>query len=124
VGAVLRGEQFVGKRFSGHDFVPGSDAVASQGFRTESAVAPLQRRTEIASNHEVVFYSADAGLLDDLTLFVGAALKAGNAAVVVATESHRHGLLPRLQAYGSDIGVAIEQEDSSRLMLLTRSRHS
>ena len=31
VGAVLRGEQFVGKRFSGHDFVPGSDAVASHG---------------------------------------------------------------------------------------------
>ncbi len=109
VSAVLRGDQFVGKRFSGHDFVPGSDAVASQEFRTESAVAPLQRGTEIACNHEVVFYSDDAGLLDDLTHFVGAALKAGNAAVVIATESHRDGLFPRLQAYGPDIGVAIER---------------
>jgi len=109
VSAVLRGEQFVGKRFSGHDFVPGSDAVASQEFRTESAVAPLQRGSEITRNHDVVFYSDDAGLLDDLMRFVGAALKAGNAAVVVATESHRDGLLSRLQAYGSDIGVAIEQ---------------
>ena len=108
VGAVLRGEQFVGKRFSGHDFVPGSDAVASQEFRTESAVA-LERRAEFGSNHEVVFYSDDAGLLDDLTRFIGAALKVGNAAVVVATESHRDGLLPRLQAYGLDIGAAIEQ---------------
>ena len=45
VSAILRGEQFVGKRFSGHDFVRGSDAVASQEFRTESAVAPLQRGT-------------------------------------------------------------------------------
>src|SRR4029077_20397058 len=59
-------------------------------------------------NHEVVFYSADAGLLDDLTRFIGAALEAGNAAVVVATESHRVSLLPRLQAYGLDIGAAIE----------------
>jgi DNA-binding NarL/FixJ family response regulator len=109
VSAVLRGELFVGARFSGHDFVRDSNVVASQEFRTESAVAPLQRRTEIACNHEVVFYSDDRGLLDDLTRFIGAALKAGNAAVVVATESHRDGLLPRLRAYGSDNGVAIEQ---------------
>jgi DNA-binding response OmpR family regulator len=106
VSAILRGGQFVGKRFFGHDFASGSGAVAE--FRTGRSVA-LQRGTEIARNHEVVFYSDDAGLLDDLTRFIGAALKAGNAAVVVATESHRDGLLPRLQAYGSDIGVAIEQ---------------
>ena len=43
VDAVLRGEQFVGRRFSAHDFIGASDAVASQGFQTESAVAPLQR---------------------------------------------------------------------------------
>ena len=43
------------------------------------------------------------------TQFIGAALKAGNAAIVVATESHRDSLLPRLQAYGLDIGAAIEQ---------------
>ena len=47
--------------------------------------------------------------LDDLTEFIGAALRAGNAAIVVATESHRDSLLPRLQAYGLDIGAAIEQ---------------
>ena len=35
VDAVLRGEQFVGRRFSGHDFVGASDAVAFQGFQTE-----------------------------------------------------------------------------------------
>jgi len=39
----------------------------------------------------------------------GVALKAGNAAIVVATESHRDSLLPRLQAHGLDIGAAIEQ---------------
>ena len=35
--------------------------------------------------------------------------EAGNAAVVVATESHRNSLLLRLQAHGLDIAAAIEQ---------------
>ena len=109
VSAVLRGEFFVGARFSGHDFVRDSNEVAFQEFRTGSDVAPLQRSTEIARRHEVVFYSDDAGLLDDLTRFIGAALEAGNSAVVVATESHRDSLLPRLEAHGVDIAAAIEQ---------------
>ncbi len=109
VSAVLRGELFVGARFSGQDFARDSNVVASQEFRTESAVAPLQRGTGFARNHEVVFHSADAGLLDDLTRFIGAALEAGNAAVVVATKSHRDSLLLRLQAHGLDMGAAIEE---------------
>ena len=64
---------------------------------------------EIARRHEAGFYSDDASLLDGFTQFIGAALKAGNAAIVVATESHRDSLLPRLQAHGLDIGAAIEQ---------------
>jgi MEDS: MEthanogen/methylotroph, DcmR Sensory domain len=48
-------------------------------------------------------------LLNDLKQFVGAALKAGNAAIVVATESHRNSLLTGLQAYGADVDMAIEQ---------------
>jgi hypothetical protein len=63
----------------------------------------------IARHHEVGFYSDDRHFLDDITRFIGTALKAGNAAIVVATESHRDSLLPRLQAYGLDIGTAIEQ---------------
>jgi hypothetical protein len=63
----------------------------------------------IARRHEVGFYSDDRRLLDDLTQFVGAALKVGNAAIVLATESHRDSLLPRLQAHGIDIGAAVEE---------------
>ena len=109
VDAVLRGGQFVGKRYSGHDFVGASDAGASDEFRIKSPIAPLHQNTEIAHRHDVGFYSDDARLLDDLTRFIGAALKSGNAAIVVATESHRESLLPRLQAHGLDIGTAIEQ---------------
>ena len=64
---------------------------------------------EIARRHEAGFYSDDRRLLDDLTEFIGAALMAGNAAIVVATESHRDSLLQRLQAHGLDIAAAIEQ---------------
>ena len=64
---------------------------------------------EITHCHEARFYSNESMVLDDLTQLIGAALKAGNAAIVVATESHRDNLLPRLQAYGLDIAAGIEQ---------------
>jgi DNA-binding NarL/FixJ family response regulator len=34
VNAALRGEQFVGRRFAGHDFVSAADSKASEEFRT------------------------------------------------------------------------------------------
>jgi CheY-like chemotaxis protein len=107
--AVRRGEQFVGRRVSGHDFVGASDAGTSHEFRTKSAVAPLNESTDVAHRHDVGFYSDDTRLVDDLAQFIGAALKTGNAAIVVATESHRKSLLPRLQAQGLDMGTATEQ---------------
>jgi hypothetical protein len=60
-------------------------------------------------HHEVGFYSDDGSLLDGYTRFIGAVLKIGNAAIVVATEMHRETLLARLQAYGLDMSAAIEQ---------------
>jgi DNA-binding NarL/FixJ family response regulator len=108
VSAVLRGEQFVGKRFAGHDF-GASHAEAFQDLQDSISRAQLRQNMEIARRHEVGFYSDDAVLLDDLTRFIEAALRAGNAAVIVATESHRDSLLLRLQARRSDIGAAIEQ---------------
>jgi MEDS: MEthanogen/methylotroph, DcmR Sensory domain len=59
--------------------------------------------------HEVGFYSDGQHFLEHLTQFVGAALKRGDAAILATTEPHRESLLPRLQAFGVDIGVAIEQ---------------
>jgi two-component system nitrate/nitrite response regulator NarL len=108
VNAVLRGEQFVSDRFAGHNFTGASDAAASHSVRSTAVVGSLQQDIKIA-HHEVGFYSDDRRLLDDLTLFIGPALRAGNAAIVVSTESHRDNLLPRLQAYGLDVGAAIEQ---------------
>jgi DNA-binding NarL/FixJ family response regulator len=109
VDAVLRGRQFVGRRFSGHDFAGASDARVSEGDPNTGNSAPLQQEAEIARCHEVGFYSEDTRFLDDLTQFVGAALNTGNAAIVVATESHRDSLLSRLEAHGVDIAAAIGQ---------------
>jgi hypothetical protein len=63
----------------------------------------------VSRYHEAGFHSDDASLLDDMTQFIGTALGARNAAIVVATVSHRNSLLPRLQAYGLDTAAALEQ---------------
>jgi signal transduction histidine kinase len=61
------------------------------------------------SAHVVQFYGEDAALLDDLSRFIGTALGAGEAAVVIATREHRDGLAKRLQAWGLDTAKAIAQ---------------
>jgi DNA-binding NarL/FixJ family response regulator len=88
VDVVLRGKQFVSSSI--------------KGFPDTSGEKSPHR-------HEVLFYSDDTVLLDSVTRFIAAALKAGNAAIVVATESHRDSLLLRLRTHGLDIGAAIEQ---------------
>ena len=109
VGAVLRGEQFVGSRFADHDFTGASDARVSEGDPGNSDFTPLKQKVAIAHCHEVGFYFDDTSLLDGITRFVGASLNGGKSAIGLATETHRYDLLPRLQDYGLDIGVAIEQ---------------
>jgi hypothetical protein len=69
----------------------------------------LVKRIEAPCFHEVGFYSDDRQFLEHVTQFVGAALKDGDAAILVTTESHRDSLLARLQAFGVNIGVAIEE---------------
>ena len=109
VNAVLRGERFVGRRFAGHDFVGAPHATASQEFRTNVVFAPLHQSMGMHYRHEVRFYSDDEYFLDSFTQFIGAALKAESAVIVVASESHRDSLLPRLRTYGLNIGALIEQ---------------
>jgi CheY-like chemotaxis protein len=114
VDAVLRDEQFVGRRFAGHDFFQASDIKPSDGgtrenFRSKSVLASPLEGKGIGGRHEVGFYSDDLCLLDELTQFIGAALRVGNAAIVIATKSHRDSILPRLQARGFDVGAAIKE---------------
>ena len=90
VDAALRGERFVS------DGIKGNKLTDSPGANARC-------------HHEVLFYSDDAVLLESFTRNIVAALKAGNAAVVLATKSHRESLLQRLKAERVDVDGAIQQ---------------
>jgi len=64
---------------------------------------------KVPHRHEVQFYSDDAVFLDTFARFIAIALKAGNAAIVVATESHRDGLVRRMKTQGLDVDAATQQ---------------
>jgi DNA-binding NarL/FixJ family response regulator len=110
VEAVCQGRQFVSKGLSGHHWTSATNAQSPDHFFPQEVLPPLvPGRTKITHSHEVQFYSDDAAFLLGVTSFIEAALKAGNPVIVVATESHRTGLLQRLLACGVDAAAAIEQ---------------
>jgi DcmR-like sensory protein len=59
-----------------------------------------------ACEHLVQFYEENGAFLDTLEGFVGAGLRAGDSAVVIATERHRRALEVRLNAQGIDLAEA------------------
>jgi DNA-binding NarL/FixJ family response regulator len=105
VEAVLKDNVFVSSSMAAND--PKKEHAHPTGARVVLPFPSQNLRT--ARRHEVGLYSQDENLIDDVMQFVGTALKAGNAAIVVATEPHRDSLLQRLQASGLDIGAAIEE---------------
>jgi len=109
VEAVLEGRQFVSRGLSGHSFAHAKDEQATDPCHEEALPSLVLRKTEITRSHEVEFYSDDAAFVVGFTRFIEAALEAGNAVIVVATEAHRKDLLATLQAHGVDIVAAIEQ---------------
>jgi signal transduction histidine kinase len=59
--------------------------------------------------HSVQFYGDDVFLLEEMSRFIGSALGAGDAAIVIATKAHRDGLAQRLMERGLDIDLTITQ---------------
>jgi signal transduction histidine kinase/CheY-like chemotaxis protein len=55
------------------------------------------------TEHFVQFYEADGFLLNSLSGFIGSAIRAGDGAIVIATESHRAGLEELMTANGLDV---------------------
>ena len=90
VDAVLRGKQFVSSSLKGFEL-------------TDTAAEKPPHR------HEVQLYFDDAVFLDTFAHFITVALKAGDAAIAVITESHREGLVQRLKAQGLDVDAAIHE---------------
>jgi DNA-binding NarL/FixJ family response regulator len=90
VDAVLAGKQFLSSGLAGNQF---TDTSAEKA----------------AHRHEVQFYSDDALLLDTFARFIAVAIKAGRAAIVIISESHRDCLVSRLKAQGIDVDATAER---------------
>lgn len=74
------------------------------------ARAPMtQWHDQEQTGHVVQFYSDDGFLLDAISRFIGQALGAGDAAIVVTTDEHRDQLDQRLRARGLDTLAAMRQ---------------
>jgi signal transduction histidine kinase len=58
------------------------------------------------SGHAVQFYERESYLLESVTDYMGAALSAANAGILIATPKHRDGIAQRLTARGLDIDGA------------------
>jgi DNA-binding NarL/FixJ family response regulator len=106
----LGGYGYVHKPRAGTDLPPAIDAVL-RGKRFVSIGLERSEGTdaEAPARHEILFCSDDSVLLDGLTRFIANALKARNAAIVWATESHRDSILQRLRAEGVDVDAAIQR---------------
>jgi DNA-binding NarL/FixJ family response regulator len=86
VSTVLEGKRFVSASLAGNDLTDPKDEHTAD-HNSGGVVLPFPaQNVRIARRHEAGFYSDDRFVLEDLTQFIGAALKAGNAAIVVATE--------------------------------------
>lgn len=109
IEVVLQGEQFVSSSLSDHHLISDEDGDTHTPAAEKKFTPVLPLTTEIVGRHEVVFYSDDRQLLDHLSMFLGTALNAGNAAIVVATAAHRESLMQSLCAYGVDMAAAVEQ---------------
>ena len=77
--------------------------------QTEAPLPSAYWDSASPKGHSVHFYEDDSFLLDGLSRFVGAALVAGDSAVVIATKEHRNGLDERLKRGGLDVTTAVNQ---------------
>jgi len=108
--AALEGRRFLSAGLVSRNTVDSSNESNPENFYLQQTAVPDPVEGDVRPHsHDAVFYSDDRMLLDNVTRFIGAALKAGGSAIVVATESHRESFLSSLQAYGVDLGAAIEQ---------------
>jgi len=105
--ALLRGQMYMSKSVAEHGFTK----TATSGFDHAEAPTAISgsEATERPRWHEVGFFSDNDALLGSFADFLAAALKSGNAGIVITTELHRNKLLSRLESLGLDMSAAIRQ---------------
>ena len=110
VDAVRQDRRFICGALSDLGFTANAD---TQGpdcpYHVEALPLLTSRKGEITRSHKVQFHGDDASLVFGFARFIEAALLAGNAVIVVVTESHQKSLLQTLQGHGVNISAAIEE---------------
>lgn len=101
IESVLHGKQFVGSGLVDRDLTSNTNSQTVEGL------SHIAWNAESKHHHTVNFYLDDTLFLDDPAQFIGDALRAGNAAIVVATGPHRDKLLSSLRAQGLGLDAAI-----------------
>ena len=104
------GHGYVQKMSAATDLLPGIDAVlGGQQFVSRSVAFTEPTDAPASRRHEILFCPDDAAIVDGFTRYIVAALNAGDAGIVLVTESHRTHLLQELRTQGVDIDGAIER---------------
>jgi DNA-binding NarL/FixJ family response regulator len=92
------------------DLLPAIDAIlAGKRFVSPNLAAHEERRNVAKHDHEMLFYSSEAVLMESLTRFVAKALGMGNPAIVIATKSHLDDLRERLISEQIDVDGASQR---------------
>jgi CheY-like chemotaxis protein len=103
--AVLQGRHFIGSGGASHELVSAGES--HPDCRIENVLtmmaSPSRQKPLPGPRHEIQFYSEDTVLLDRLSSFVAAALRAGHSAIVCATRSWRDDLVHVLHGRGLDV---------------------
>ena len=78
--------------------------MSTSALSPEPRNSAIPKQSEVApqGEHAVYFYQESDSLLESLSDFIGSALGAGNAAIIIATKVHLDGLQQRLKARGLD----------------------
>jgi DNA-binding NarL/FixJ family response regulator len=109
-GFSLGAHGYIHKPRAGTDLLSAIDAVLAGRQFVSSSVA-FSEATDLPAprRHEILFCSDDAAVVDGFTRYIAAALNAGDAGIVLVTESHRTHILQELRTLGVDIDGAIER---------------
>jgi DNA-binding NarL/FixJ family response regulator len=104
---------YVVKTIAGSELLPAIEAVLRDRVFVSSGIndCGLNAGTYVQAPHryEILFFSDDAFLADTFARVVAAALNAGNAAIVLVTETHRALLRQRLEKQGLDVERVIQE---------------
>ena len=110
ISATVEGKHFASPDLASHIFANIGHESDTEHFLTDDcALSAGARSGDIDRQHEVVFFPTDDSLIDGFAQFAKSALEKEHPVIVVATESHRAGIIRRLREHAVNIERAIEQ---------------